>query len=121
MCNYINFPHDRFVIVPVDKTSNNFGIVQKKFYLDVIENELGISGDGNMLGNKVYKPIYQEAEDILKFYEQKLLSAFGMRSHDPNQYIPLFYWTSKQHKWPYTFWFIAGASKFYNKQFVVEL
>ena len=26
---YINYLHDRFVIVPVDKASNNFGIVCK--------------------------------------------------------------------------------------------
>ena len=34
---YINYLHDRFVIVPVDKAGNNFGIVCKSFYLDVIK------------------------------------------------------------------------------------
>ena len=34
---YINYLHDRFVIVPVDNASNNFGIVCKSFYLDVIK------------------------------------------------------------------------------------
>ena len=68
---YIKFLHDRFVIVPVDKASNNFGIVCKKFYLEVIKNELGISNDGNIIGNKVYKPVYQNAEEIYKFHQQK--------------------------------------------------
>ena len=76
VCKYINFLHDRFVIVPVDKASNNFGIVCKIFYLDVIKNELGISYDGKIIGNKVYKPVYQEAEDIYKFYEQKCFNTF---------------------------------------------
>ena len=58
---YINYLHDRFVIVPVDKASNNFRIVCKSFYLDVIKNELGISDDGNIIGNTVYKPIYQKS------------------------------------------------------------
>ena len=118
---YIKFLHDRFVIVPVDKASNNFGIVCKKFYLEVIKNELGISNDGNIIGNKVYKPVYQNAEEIYKFHQQKLLSTVGMELLDINQYIPLLYWTSKQHKCPYKFRFIAGASKCYNKQLAVEL
>ena len=44
-----------------------------------------------------------------------------MKLLDNNQYIPLLYWTSKQHKCPYIFWFMAGASKCYNKQFAIEL
>ena len=40
----------------MDKASNNFGIVCKSFYLEVIKNELGISDDGNIIGNTVYKP-----------------------------------------------------------------
>ena len=54
VCQYINYLHDRFVIVPVDKASNNFGIVCKSFYLDVIKNKLGISDDGNIIDNTVY-------------------------------------------------------------------
>ena len=112
---YINYLHDRFLILPVDKASNNFGIVCKSFYLDVIKNELGISDDGNIIGNTVYKPIYQ------KVNEEKLSSTFGMKLLDINHYIPLLYWTSKQHKCPHKFRFIAGASKLYNKQLAIEL
>ena len=74
-----------------------------------------------MIGNKVYKPVYQEAENIYKFHEQKLLNTFGMKSLENNQYMPLLYWTSKQNKCPYKFRFIAGASKCYNKQLAIEL
>ena len=34
---YINYFHDRFVVVPVAKASNKFGIMCKSFYLDVIK------------------------------------------------------------------------------------
>ena len=68
---FINYLHDRFVIVPVDIASNNFGIVCKSFYLDVIKNELGISDDGNIIGNTVYKPIYQKVNDIYTFHGRK--------------------------------------------------
>ena len=91
---YINYLHDRFVIVPVDKASNNFAIVCKSFYLDVIKNELGISDDGNIIGNTVYKPVYQKVNDIYTFHEEKLSSTFGMKLLDINHYIPLLYWTS---------------------------
>ena len=61
---YIQYLHDRFVIVPVDKASNNFGTVCKKFYLEVIQKELGISHNGDIFGNNVYIPVCQEAYDI---------------------------------------------------------
>ena len=93
----------------------------KKNHLDAFKNELGISDDGKIIGKKVYKPVYQEAEDIYKFHEQKLLNTFRMKLLDNNQYIPLLYWTSKQHKCPYKFRFIAGSSKCYNKQLAIEL
>ena len=50
------------------------------FYLDVIKNELGISDDGNIIGNTVYKPIYQKLTDIYTFHEEKLSSIFGSYS-----------------------------------------
>ena len=74
---------DIFLSVPVDRTSNNFGIVYKKFYLDVFENELG---------NKVYNVSnISGCLGYIHIYEQKLLSTFGMELLDINQYIPLHY------------------------------
>ena len=46
---------------------------------------------------------------------------FGIKLLDENQKIPLLYWTSKQHKDPYKFRFIAGVSHCYNKQIAVDL
>ena len=80
----------RFVTVAGDKASNNFGIVCKKNYLNVIKNEFDISDDGNVIGNKVYKPMYHEAEDIYTFHEQKHLSTFRIQLLDINQYIYTF-------------------------------
>ena len=83
--------------------------------------ELGISDDGNIIGNTVYKPIYQKVNDIYTFHEEQLSSRFGMKLLDINHYIPWLYWTSKQHKCPYKFRFIAGASKYYNNHLVIDL
>ena len=117
---YIEDLHDRFVIVPIDKASNNFGIVCKKFYLDTVKKELGISDEG-IIGNKVYKPVHQNEEEIFQYHEKTLLQNFGIKLTDANRNIPLLYWTSKQHKNPYKFRFIAGASHCYNKQLAIEL
>ena len=86
MFKYSNYLHDRFVIVPVDKARDIFGIVLKKFNLDVITNELAIADDGNIIGNKVYKSVYQKANGIYKFHKQKRLSTFRMKLHDINTY-----------------------------------
>ena len=46
------------------------------------KNELGISNDGNIIGNTVYKSIYQKDNDIYNFHEEKLSSTFGMKLLD---------------------------------------
>ena len=45
----------------------------------------------------------------------------GNKLSDENKYIPLLYWTSKQHKTPYKFRFIAGASHCTNKTIFIEV
>ena len=110
---YIEHLHNRFVIVPVDKASNNFAIICKKFYLEVLMKELGIA-NGVISGNDVYKLVkitetrffMEHADNNIK-YKHKL--------EPENQHIPLLYWTSKQHKNPFKFRFISGASHSYNK------
>ena len=46
--------HDKYVIVPVDKASNNIVFVCKSYYCECLINELGI--DHNTSGNTTYKP-----------------------------------------------------------------
>ena len=38
--DYLSYLHDNFVLVPVDKASNNVIVVCKKYYLDVVIKEL---------------------------------------------------------------------------------
>ena len=49
------------MIVSLD---NNFGIVCNKCYSYIIELKRGISDGRNILGDELYKPIYQKANDI---------------------------------------------------------
>ena len=103
------------VIVPVDKASNNFAIICKKFYLEVLMKELGFS-NGVVAGNDVYNPVkisenrffMEQADNIVKLNNSNTIT-------EVDQHIPLLYWTSKQHKTPFKFRFISGASHCYNK------
>ena len=52
---YINNSHDKLLIAPVDRTSNNFDMVSKAFYLIVINKELGISEDSNAVCKTILK------------------------------------------------------------------
>ena len=57
---YILSLHKKYVICPIDKAGKNFGIVCKKFYIEVLKKELGIT-DG-IIGNSVYKPVYESID-----------------------------------------------------------
>ena len=40
--------HSKFVLVPIDKASNNVAFVCKRYYAEVILQEIGILGTGNI-------------------------------------------------------------------------
>ena len=94
---YVHTLHNRFVIVPVDKASNNFAIICKTFYFSVLMKELGIESYNSILGNDVYKLV--DISPTL-FYKQQALAnkALGNILEEENRNIPLLYWTSSSIK-----------------------
>ena len=120
VADYLNTFQQRFVIVPVDKACNNFAIVCRLFYIKVLMSELGVSNTGSILGNDVYQHVSISFKD---FFSQQILvnKSLGNILLDTNQNIPKLYWTSKQHKNPYKFRFIAGASHCTNKTISIEV
>ena len=117
---YLQQLHQRFVIIPIDKAANNYAFVCKKFYIDVLRNELDITAKGDVLGNNVYQPVCLSTDEILEMHSY-FLKDFNISLDDVNKHIPFLYWTSKQHKTPYKSRFIAGACKCTTKQISVEL
>ena len=89
---YIEYLQDRFVIVPVDKASNNFAIICKKFYLEVLMKELGIA-NGIITGNDVYK-LAKISETRFFMEHTEMNSQHNHKLEIENQHIPLLYWTS---------------------------
>ena len=117
---YLDELHDRFVIVPVDKASHNFAIICKAFYIKILKNELGIKNKDDISGNAVYLPLDITEEEFYSEQEQTNIQ-LGNTLKEKNRNIPLLYWTSKQHKNPYKFRFIAGASHCTNKTISLEV
>lgn len=138
-CKYLNYKHSfanqvtnnpevkkyiaelqsRFVIVPVDKAANNFAIICKSFYIQTLCNELGVI-DKKVQGNSVYKPSDKSTSQVFDMH-RSTLKQFNIRLTTENCHIPFLYWTSKQHKSPYKFRFIAGARKCTTKQISAEV
>jgi hypothetical protein len=116
---YIAELQSRFVIVPVDKAANNFAIICKSFYVQTLCKELGFV-DRSVKGNSVYKPSGKSITQISDIHRSKL-KHFNIRLTTENCHIPFLYWTSKQHKTPYKFRFIAGARKCTTKQISAEV
>ena len=55
--------HDKYVIVPADKASNNIVFVCKSYYYECLIKELGINN--NTSGNTTYKPTSFDKDEIL--------------------------------------------------------
>ena len=92
--------HDHFVIVPVDKASNNIAIICKKFYIEVLQKELTSS------------TFNREAitEDSYKRSVNKYLTDYKFPYNTNCQSMPFLYWTAKMHKSPPKFRFITSGT-----------
>ena len=106
--DYIQQFQKRFVLVPVDKAGNNFAVICRRFYISVLCGELGIH-TGNIQGNNVYRYMEGYTTQTVVEKHKKSMKNFGIKIDSDLEKVPLLYWTSKQHKNPYKFRFIAGA------------
>ena len=94
--------HDKYVFVPADKAANNVIIVCKKYYLEVVANEI--------TATTTYEPVIENKEDIIRehlLYMRNNSIAVKQELHC----LPSFYWLPKLHKQPYGSRFIAASYK----------
>ena len=116
--------HDSYVVVPVDKAANNFAFVCKNYYVDIMNKELGVRYNGNSLrftGNKVYKPITEDADSIMDKHAYLTKKFTGINLSEENRTIPVLWASVKFHKIPTKYRFIAGARNSSMKQLSVFL
>ena len=81
-----------FVFIPVDKAANNVSIICKKYYIEVISNEIEQSSTFEHISN-----------DKVQFLNTVLPSLVG------NRKLPYLYATAKMHKSPKKFRYITAA------------
>ena len=97
--------HNEHVLVPADKASNNIIIVCKKYYSEVIRNELaGKSGKAST---------YVHCRDSVDQIVQKHLTykhSTKIKVAEDMKRLPGFYWMPKLHKNPYGHCFIAASA-----------
>jgi len=90
---------DRFVIVPVDKASNNVSFVCKSYYKHVLEEE--IMNSGNFIPSN-------STENIIISKFSDLLSSHNIKETFSNV-LPFLYWIPKFHKEPIAARFITSG------------
>ena len=104
--SYLTTFHQRFVLVPADKASNNIIVICKPYYIQTLCQELGIIASSTK--NNTYTKDNSNLEDIIKNhvnYFKKLNIVIPPSQHD----LPMIYWIPKIHKSPYKQRFIAGS------------
>ena len=111
--------HENFIVSTVDKASNNFAFVCKKFYLTVLLNELGFDDNLQPIGNVTYSPIKVDREEIIDRHNRELTNLFKIGLSNENKVLPRLFWIPKLHKNPFKFRFIAGARNCTTKPLAV--
>ena len=101
---YLKDLHDKFVLVPIDKASNNIAIICKRFYICRILEELGIPGDRS----STYKLSSCEKESIIDT-NITLCEKLGLSIDDNQKKLPFMYWMPKMHYTPSRARFIVAS------------
>ena len=110
--------HDKYVIVPADKASNNIVFVYKSYNFECILNELGIKS--NISSNTTYKPTSFNKDEILANYRSFMTSLSippGKESGD----LSYLYWIPKLHRTPCKGRYIAGSSTCSSKELSIHM
>ena len=98
---YLNILHTRYVIVPIDKASNNFAFICKKFYIDRLLKEVSHNNPTYSLTTK--------SKDELVNKNIKMCEDFGLDVSDKQKDLPSMHWIPKMHKSPVGARFIVAS------------
>ena len=98
--------HEKFVVVPADKASNNIVFVCKTHYINYLMEGLGMR---TMTGKPIYNLTAMSKGKILQNHHSVMLT-FGISLPEEDIDLPKLYWIPKLHKNPYKQRYIAGFS-----------
>ena len=98
-------------MTPIDKASSNVSVICKRYYVEVVLNEIGILGDGS----DTYERANRSKEEIIddnRIYSERL----GYKLSEKEKDLPTMYWIPKMHKTPVKHWFIVASKSCSTKQ-----
>ena len=101
----LNDLHDKFVVVPIDKASNNVAIICKRYYIQQLLDEVGVPGDTS----PTYKMSDRDTQDVIGD-NSALCEKFGLSLEDRMMTLPFMYWLPKMHYSPPRCRFIVASS-----------
>ena len=110
--------HDKYVVTPADKASNNIVFVCKAHYYNCLIKELGI--DGNTSASATYKRTTFDKDEIIANHSS-FMSSFNIQMKEEHKELPYLYWIPKLHKNPYKERYIAGSSSCSTTELSVHL
>ena len=106
---YLNAFHQKYVIVPTDKATNNFSVVCKTFYINCLLKELNVFDSTKRKDDSsTYIRIEKKSEDIVKDHLAYMKTHNIVLTEDQES-LPSFYWIPKMHKNPSKQRFIAAS------------
>ena len=103
---YLEEFHSKFVLVPIDKASNNVAIVCKRFYITSILDELGLPGDTS----PTYELVTKSASTIIETNTHLVKSTLGIELDESSLSLPQIYWMPKMHYTPCRKRFIIASA-----------
>ena len=102
---YLADLHSRFVLVPIDKASNNVAIICKRFYILKILNEIGLLDSPS----STYELCKTNPSEIIDT-NIKLCKDFDLPVTEKHLSLPFMYWLPKMHKIPSSSRFIVASA-----------
>jgi len=100
---YLDQLHERFVLVPTDKASNNIAIVCKYFYIKTLLEEIGILDTKRV---SAYSLSSDNSQSIIATHLHKMEQ---IPLDNKQQQLPILLWIPKMHKNPSKQRFIAAS------------
>jgi len=102
---YLNHIHANFVLVPIDKASNNIAIICKRFYIEKLLNEVGLLN----IPSETYKLSSRNIDEVVST-NIHLCESFKLTVSEMHHSLPFMYWMPKMHYSPCKARFIVASA-----------
>ena len=109
-----------FVIVPIDKATNNIAFVCKQFYAKVLINELKFTNVNNHQ-NTTYHHVHDLSKQQIIQDHKTYLKQLKINLKHNMENLPSMYWVPKMHKKPVGFRFIIASPQCSLKKLAKDL